>query len=145
MFSVCGHLQMCQGPPGGQLASAEKDCFEAPCPELNRLALLLSGKVGSKTPNCTPANLAIWPAAIHSVFYIYLRDSSVSCCCLVVKLCLTLCDPMVQSTPGPPVFHCLLELGQIYVGSISSSVVPFSSCLHSFPTSGFFPRSLLFS
>ena len=28
---------------------------------------------------------------------------------------------------------------------ISSSVVPFSSCLHSFPTSGFFPMSWLFT
>ena len=39
------------------------------------------------------------------------------CCCLVVKSCLTLCDPMDQSTPGPPVFHCLPDLGQIHVGS----------------------------
>ena len=29
--------------------------------------------------------------------------------------------------------------------AISSSVVPFSSCLHTFPTSGSFPGSLLFS
>ena len=46
------------------------------------------------------------------------------CCCLVVKLCLTLCDPMDQSTPDPPVFHCLPEVGQIHVGSFSDSVQP---------------------
>ena len=38
-------------------------------------------------------------------------------CCLVIKSCLTLRDPMDQSTSGPPVLHCLLELGQIHVGS----------------------------
>ena len=27
------------------------------------------------------------------------------CCCLVVKSCPTLRDPMDRSTPGPPVFH----------------------------------------
>ena len=31
------------------------------------------------------------------------------CCCLVVRLCPTLHDPMDQSMPGPPVFHCLPE------------------------------------
>ena len=30
-------------------------------------------------------------------------------CRSVSKLCLTLCDPMDCSTPGFPVFHCLLE------------------------------------
>ena len=44
--------------------------------------------------------------------------------CLVIKLCLTLCDPMDQSMPGPPVFHCLQELDQIHVGSFSDNVQP---------------------
>ena len=29
------------------------------------------------------------------------------CCCLLIKSCPILRDPMEQSTPGPPVFHCL--------------------------------------
>ena len=45
-------------------------------------------------------------------------------CCLVVRSCLTLRDPMDQSMPGPPVFHSLLELGQIHVGSFGNTVQP---------------------
>ena len=44
--------------------------------------------------------------------------------CLVVKSCPTLRDPMDQSMPGPPVFHCLPELGQIDVGSFGDTVQP---------------------
>ena len=43
---------------------------------------------------------------------------------LLFKSCLTLRDPMEQSTPGPPVFHFLLELGQIHVGSFDDTVQP---------------------
>ena len=45
-------------------------------------------------------------------------------CCVVVKSYPTLHDPMDQSTPGPPVFHCLLELGQIHVGPFDDTVQP---------------------
>ena len=44
---------------------------------------------------------------------------------VVVKSCLTLRDPMDQSTPGPPVFHCLPEFGQIHFGSFDDTVQPF--------------------
>ena len=30
---------------------------------------------------------------------------------------------MDQSTPGPPVFHCLPELGQIHVGRLDDNVL----------------------
>ena len=59
----------------------------------------------------------------------------------VAQLCLTLCEPMDCSTPGFPVLHQLLELAQTHPLSqwchptISSSVIPFSSCLQSFPAS----------
>ena len=52
--------------------------------------------------------------------------------------CTTLCDPMDCSTPDLSVHHQLPELTQIHVlwwwcnPTISSSVIPFSSCLHSF-------------
>ena len=60
----------------------------------------------------------------------------------------TLCNPMGCSTPGFPVLHHLLELAQTYVQqwlhpTISSSVLPFSSCLLFFPASGSFPMSWL--
>ena len=37
------------------------------------------------------------------------------CCCLGVKSCLTLCNPMDCSTPGFPVFHYLLKFAKIHV------------------------------
>ena len=56
------------------------------------------------------------------------------------------------STPGLPVHHQLPELAQTHVQlshwchpTISSSVVPFSSCLQSFPASGSFPLSQFFT
>ena len=63
---------------------------------------------------------------------------------------LTLCNPMDCSTLGFPVQHQLQELTQTRPSSrwcsptISSSAVPFSSCLQSFPASGSFPVSQLF-
>ena len=45
-------------------------------------------------------------------------------CCLVLQSCPTLHDPMDQSTPGPPVFHCLLEFGQIHVGHFDDTIQP---------------------
>ena len=57
----------------------------------------------------------------------------------VTQLCPTLWDPMDCSMPGFPVHYQLLELAQTHIHTtISSSVVPFSSCLQSFPASGFF-------
>ena len=47
-----------------------------------------------------------------------------SCCCLVVKSCPTLRDPMDQSTPGPPVFQGLPEMGQSHVGRFEDPVQP---------------------
>ena len=46
------------------------------------------------------------------------------CCCLVVKSCLILHDPMDRSMPGPPVFHCLLEFSQIHDGRFGDTVQP---------------------
>ena len=68
----------------------------------------------------------------------------------VAQSCLTLCDPMNRSTPGLPVHHQLLEFTETHVHrvrchpAISSSVVPFSSCPQSLPTSESFPMSQLF-
>ena len=69
----------------------------------------------------------------------------------VVQSCPTLCNSMDCSTPGFPVHHQLLELTQTHVHqvgghpTISSSLVPFSSCLQSFPASGSFPMSHFFT
>ena len=70
----------------------------------------------------------------------------------VTQLCPTLCDPMDCSTPGLPIHHQLLELTQNSCPSsqwcnatISSSVVPFSSCHQSFPALGSFQMNQFFT
>ena len=63
----------------------------------------------------------------------------------------TLCDPMDCSTPGFPVHHQLLEFTQTHVLWVGDAIQPshplssFSSCLQSFPASGSFPVSQLFT
>ena len=59
-------------------------------------------------------HICLWSGRTH--------HPSDCCCCLVVQLCPTLRVPMDQSTPGPPVFHCLLEFGQIHVGRFGDIV-----------------------
>ena len=75
-------------------------------------------------------------------------------CCSVTKSCPALCNSMDCNKPGFPVLHYLPESAQIHVhwvgddiqlSHISSSVVPFSSCPQSFPASGSFPMSWLFT
>ena len=69
----------------------------------------------------------------------------------VTQWCPPLCDPMDYSTPGLPVHHQLPELAQTrpssqwYHPTISSSIIPFSSCLQSFPAAGSFLMSWLFA
>ena len=66
----------------------------------------------------------------------------------VAQSCLILCDPMNRSTPGLPVHHHLPEFTQTHVHrvrDISSSVVLFSSCPQSLPTSESPPMSQLFA
>ena len=65
--------------------------------------------------------------------------------------CVQLCDPMNCSTPSLPVHHQLwvysnsCPLSRWCHPTISSSVVPFSSCLQSFPESGSFPMGQFFA
>ena len=70
----------------------------------------------------------------------------------VAQSCPTLCNPMNRSTPGLPVHHQLPESTQTHVHWVgdaiqtnSSSAIPFSSCPQSFPASGSFPMSQLFT
>ena len=63
----------------------------------------------------------------------------------------TLCNPMDCSTPGFPVLQQLPELAPTHVHRVSDAIqpshplVPFSSCLQSFPASGSFPLSQFFT
>ena len=69
----------------------------------------------------------------------------------VSQSCLTLCDPMDCSMSGPPVHHKLLKFTQIHVHQVcdaiqpSQPIIPFSSCLQSFPASGSFQMSQFFA
>ena len=68
----------------------------------------------------------------------------------VAQSCLTLCDPMKRSMPGltvhqtPRVYPNSCPLSRWCRPTISSSVIPFSSCPQSFPASGSFQISQLF-
>ena len=79
------------------------------------------------------------------------EDYVLICCCSVAQSCPTLCNPMDCSRPGLSVLHHLLELAQIHVHWVgdaiqpSHSVIPFSSCLQSFPASGSFLMSQFFA
>ena len=70
---------------------------------------------------------------------------------LLAKLCLILCDLMDCSTWGFPVHHYLPEFAQTHVHCIGDAIQPshpvtlFSSCPQSFPASGSFPMSGLFT
>ena len=67
----------------------------------------------------------------------------------VAESWLTLCDPMDCSTLDFHVHHHIPKLAQTHVHqchpTISSSVIPFCSCLQSFPASGSFPVSQFFA
>ena len=67
----------------------------------------------------------------------------------VAQLCPTLCDPVDRSAPGLPVHYQLPEFTQTHVHwvhtTISSFVIPFSSCPQSFPASGSFQMSQFFT
>ena len=70
----------------------------------------------------------------------------------VAQSCLTLYNPMDCSRPGFPVHHQLLEFTQTHVHWVSDAiqpsypiVIPFSSCLQSFPASGSFQMSQFFA
>ena len=59
------------------------------------------------------------PYTIQWVFVAYLFYYSSlylkNCCCSITKLCPTLCNPMVYSTPGSSVPYHLLKFVQIHV------------------------------
>ena len=77
--------------------------------------------------------------------------SSLCWCCSVAQSYPTLCEPIDCSMPGFPVLHYFLGiysnsclLSWWYHPTISSPVIPFS-CPQSFPASGSFPVSELFT
>ena len=88
--------------------------------------------------------LRLWKTRENNIFQVQFSS--------VTQSCSTLHDPMECSTPGLP---CPSPAPRAYSNScpscrwchptISSSVVPFSSCLQSLPASGSFPMSPFFA
>ena len=74
---------------------------------------------------------------------------TVCSCCSIAKSCPTLCDHMDSSMLGFPVLHHLPEFAQTHVRWLSDAIQPshllFASWLQSFPASGSFPMSQLFT
>ena len=69
-------------------------------------------------------------------------------CCLVAKLCLTLCNPVDNSMPAFPFLPYLLELAQTHVpwvGDVIQPSCPLSSPSPPAPASASFLISLLFA
>ena len=118
------------------------------------------GRVGSRTPQLGNITIKwfiqfLYIKVIYILFFIVYAIALYLKCVYqfssVTQSCPTLCDPMDCSTPGFAVHHQLLELAQTCPSSwwchptISSSVVPFSSCLQSFPESASFQISQFFA
>ena len=80
-----------------------------------------------------------------------IRESNLICYWSTAKSCPNLCNPTDSSTPGFPILHIaqsflkLMSTESVMPSNISSSVAPFSSCPQSFPASGSFPMSQLFT
>ena len=90
----------------------------------------------------------------HQLPLLGAQDSApfVGCCYSEAQSCPALCDPMDCSTPGSCVLHDLLEFAQIHVRWVSDAIRPSHPlspasppCLQSFPASGPFPMSQLFT
>ena len=75
------------------------------------------------------------------------ESSGMLWCCYSVAKCPALHELMDCSTPGSPVLPCLPEcaLSRWCRPAISPTATPFSFCLQSFPASGSFPVSQLFT
>ena len=106
---------------------------------------------------CRPYIFWIYPNIIHifshQLFLMswILWDNFPSQFSSIAQLCVTLCDPMDCSTPGllpsPTlgVYSTSCPLSRWCHPTISSSVIPFSNCLQSFPASGSFQLSCFFA
>ena len=93
--------------------------------------------------------IILWHICMSNHHIVHLQFSSVN------QSPPTLCDPMNCSTPGLPVHHQLPDSLRVCSNpcslswwchtTVSSTVIPFSSCLQSFPASEAFPMNQLFT
>ena len=130
---ISGHLSQRKGEIG-------IDVYTALC-----IKSITSENVLYSTGNSTRCSVVTWMQRDSNE-----RRDACICCCSVVQLCLTLCDPMDRSTPCLLPHH-LLELAQTRVHWVGDAIQPshpvtsFFSHPQSFPSSGSFPVSPLFT
>ena len=102
-------------------------------------------KATDSIPFCHMKNVFTSNTYIHRGIYVQIKAQFSS----VSQSCLTLCDPMDTRPPCPSlttgVHTNTCPLSQWCHPTISSSVIPFSSYLQSFPASGSFQMSQLFA
>ena len=100
-------------------------------------------------PSVWPVKRTVLTAAAFLALCVIELSELMCRCCAVAQLCLTLQRHGLQHarlpcpSPSPGIFSNSCPLSQWCHPIISSSVVPFSSCPHSFPASGSFPTSWL--
>ena len=78
------------------------------------------------------------------------KENAILRCCSVAQSCLSLLPPWTAARQASRSFISwrflkLMSVELVIHPTISSSVVPFSSCLQIFPKSGHFPMSRLFA
>ena len=102
-------------------------------------------KATDSIPFCHMKNVFTSNTYIHRGIYVQIKAQFSS----VSQSCLTLCDPMDTRPPCPSlttgVHTNTCPLSQWCHPTISSSVIPFSSYLQSFPASASFPMSQFFA
>ena len=96
------------------------------------------------------ANPSANPSALPSKYISHVTICC--CCCSIAHSCLTICNPHGLQharspcpSPSPGACSNSCPLNQWCHPTISSSSVPFSFCLQSFPASGSLPMSQLFA
>ena len=145
-FSLCSTLSV--------LALSERGKYAATSESVHWIKLL---------PECSPSHICMVLSIIffrtlfkhpltNALFLIILLILIIPFSSVQLLSRVRLCHPMDCSTPGFPVHYQLPELysnscpsSQWCHLTTSSSVVPFSSCLQSFPASGSFQISQLFA
>ena len=106
--------------------------------------VIYMGRKSKKDRQC--AYIYTYTAKTNTAFKVTFR-----CCCSVTQSCLTLQSYGLQHarppcpSPTPGAYSDSCPLSQWCHPAISSSVVPFSSCLQTFPASGSFLVSLFTS
>ena len=110
-------------------------------------SLLLNNSIPQFETNESPHNSAIEKNNVSLISHECLSNTVQFSS--VTQSCPTLCDPMNRRTPCPSptprVYSNSCQSSWSCHPTISSSVVPFSSCPQSLPASGSFPVSQLFT